>query len=89
MPWFARGFCTPGIAMTLWSVFHEHHQQQGSESPRVSNRPTSFPGNLCCCTGYRPIPDVISACLICCLPRVWIMAPVVVALQGLRLTMQG
>lgn len=46
------GFCTPGIVMSLFAAFHE--------APRPSDREaisTALAGNLCRCTGYRPIFD--------------------------------
>ena len=45
------GFCTPGIVMTLFALF------------KAKNRPSrdeiadALSGNLCRCTGYRPIID--------------------------------
>ncbi|EJW13482.1 Xanthine dehydrogenase, iron-sulfur cluster and FAD-binding subunit A [Rhodovulum sp. PH10] len=52
------GFCTPGIVMSLFAHYH-----------RVSAPPTRaeiddvLAGNLCRCTGYRPIVDAaIAAC---------------------------
>ncbi len=53
------GFCTPGFVMSLWSVY-EHHQ---ACSPGKGAQPTrqqladELSGNLCRCTGYRPILD--------------------------------
>jgi xanthine dehydrogenase small subunit len=41
------GFCTPGIVMTAWA-----HAQQGGEIHEA------LAGNLCRCTGYRPIVEV-------------------------------
>ncbi len=46
------GFCTPGIVMSLFAL------QQGAQGPVT--RPeveTALAGNLCRCTGYRPIVD--------------------------------
>lgn len=47
------GFCTPGFIMSLWSVYLEH-QQQGTRPSEALLR-TALAGNLCRCTGYRPI----------------------------------
>jgi xanthine dehydrogenase small subunit len=44
------GFCTPGIVMTAWAFARE-----GGEVHEA------LAGNLCRCTGYRPILDVFSA----------------------------
>ena len=52
------GFCTPGIVMSLFAL------QQGASDPVT--RPqveTALAGNLCRCTGYRPIVDAaMEAC---------------------------
>ena len=75
------GFCTPGIVMTLWSAY-EHHQQQGSE-PSRQQLADELSGNLCRCTGYRPILDAGQRMFD--LPAVRLdTVPVVAALQGLR-----
>ena len=47
------GFCTPGFIMSLWSVYLEHQQQ--SPLPSEAMLRTALAGNLCRCTGYRPI----------------------------------
>ncbi len=44
------GFCTPGIVMTAWA-----HAREGGEVHEA------LAGNLCRCTGYRPILDVFAA----------------------------
>ena len=49
------GFCTPGFVMSLWSLYLEH-EQCGERPGRESIRST-LTGNLCRCTGYRPILD--------------------------------
>ncbi|WP_459728589.1 xanthine dehydrogenase small subunit [Pseudomonas sp. MHK4] len=49
------GFCTPGFVMSLWSLYLEHEQcevRAGREEIR-----SALTGNLCRCTGYRPILD--------------------------------
>ena len=52
------GFCTPGIVMSLFAL------QQDAQGPVT--RPeveTALAGNLCRCTGYRPIVDAaMEAC---------------------------
>ncbi len=46
------GFCTPGFIMSLWDVY------QGSEAaPSRTELADALSGNLCRCTGYRPILD--------------------------------
>lgn len=51
------GFCTPGIVMSLFALF---------KNARAVSRPDvidALTGNLCRCTGYRPIVDAaLSAC---------------------------
>lgn len=49
------GFCTPGFVMTLTALY-EHHQSAGTrpERPELAD---ALAGNLCRCTGYRPILD--------------------------------
>ena len=47
------GFCTPGFVMSLWAC-HEHHTQAGTQ-PSRQQLADALSGNLCRCTGYRPI----------------------------------
>lgn len=49
------GFCTPGFVMSLWTLFLKH-EQDGERPGREVIRST-LTGNLCRCTGYRPILD--------------------------------
>lgn len=49
------GFCTPGFAMTLWSSY-ENHCAAGTRPDR-GQLADELAGNLCRCTGYRPILD--------------------------------
>ncbi|WP_250463918.1 xanthine dehydrogenase small subunit [Caballeronia sp. GAFFF2] len=49
------GFCTPGFAMSLWALYHAHPPEAGPPSRDEINAALS--GNLCRCTGYRPIVD--------------------------------
>ena len=47
------GFCTPGFAMTLTALYEDHCEQRSRPSRRqVAD---ALAGNLCRCTGYRPI----------------------------------
>lgn len=43
------GFCTPGIVMSMYTLLRNNTQ------PTMKNIETCFQGNLCRCTGYRPI----------------------------------
>ncbi len=49
------GFCTPGFVMSLWCEYIEH-QALGTRPDRAALR-NALTGNLCRCTGYRPILD--------------------------------
>ena len=49
------GFCTPGFVMSLWSTY-EHHRRP-ARSRRRQQLADDLSGNLCRCTGYRPILD--------------------------------
>ena len=49
------GFCTPGIAMALFAF---HHSDDPIETEKVHD---ALAGNLCRCTGYRPIVDAALA----------------------------
>ena len=49
------GFCTPGFVMTLFSMHHS-----GEKVTRTSINDW-LAGNLCRCTGYRPIADAAMA----------------------------
>jgi len=49
------GFCTPGFVMSMWSAC-ERHQAAGTV-PTRQQLADELSGNLCRCTGYRPILD--------------------------------
>lgn len=49
------GFCTPGIVMSLYSLLRE---TEGN--PSREQLTEAFDGNLCRCTGYKPIIDAAS-----------------------------
>jgi len=46
------GFCTPGIVMSLFAHYHECNG--GTSRDKIND---VLAGNLCRCTGYRPIVD--------------------------------
>ena len=46
------GFCTPGIVMSLFAHYHGEHD--GTTRDKIND---VLAGNLCRCTGYRPIVD--------------------------------
>nr|XP_023012755.1 xanthine dehydrogenase-like [Leptinotarsa decemlineata] len=43
------GFCTPGIVMSMYTLL------RNSPKPTMKDIEVAFQGNLCRCTGYRPI----------------------------------
>ncbi|WP_028202074.1 xanthine dehydrogenase small subunit [Paraburkholderia nodosa] len=67
------GFCTPGFVMSMWALYEKHgHEHAGhaahvGQSACAAKGACSVPsrdeianaltGNLCRCTGYRPILD--------------------------------
>jgi xanthine dehydrogenase small subunit len=75
------GFCTPGFVMSLWSLYLA--QENGAASLSRSQINDALSGNLCRCTGYKPI--IAAAQQMGTLPRVdFDRAPVVDALLGIR-----
>lgn len=53
------GFCTPGFAMSMWGMYVNH--EAGQPLPDRVEINDALSGNLCRCTGYRPIVDAASA----------------------------
>ena len=51
------GFCTPGFAMSLFGLY----QGCGGQAVDEAQARTALSGNLCRCTGYRPILDAAQA----------------------------
>ncbi|GAA0781375.1 xanthine dehydrogenase small subunit [Roseibium denhamense] len=52
------GFCTPGFIMTLFTLYHAEEKQKSRKTVTEW-----LAGNLCRCTGYRPIVDAaLEAC---------------------------
>jgi xanthine dehydrogenase small subunit len=49
------GFCTPGFVMSLYGCYERH--QAAGERPSRQQLADALSGNLCRCTGYRPILD--------------------------------
>ena len=75
------GFCTPGFVMSLWACY-ERHVSAGT-LPSRQQLADDLSGNLCRCTGYRPILDAgqrMFDAAAAALDRL----PVVKALQSLR-----
>src|SRR5690606_36112337 len=46
-----RGFCTPGFVMSLFALYNN------AEAPGRTAINDALAGNLCGCTGYRPIVE--------------------------------
>jgi xanthine dehydrogenase small subunit len=76
------GFCTPGFVMSLWACY-ERHQAAGTR-PTRQQLADDLSGNLCRCTGYRPILDAGER-MFEAVPQPLDRAPVMAALQTLRL----
>ncbi|MDB5819697.1 MAG: xdhA [Rhizobacter sp.] len=75
------GFCTPGFVMSLFASYERHGADQ--TVPTRQQLADELSGNLCRCTGYRPILDAGQRMFD--LPVASLdTAPVVAALQSLR-----
>ena len=71
------GFCTPGFVMSMWQVYQAH-----DTAPDRADLADALSGNLCRCTGYRPILDAAQTMFDA--PRAALdLAPVRAALQAL------
>jgi xanthine dehydrogenase small subunit len=55
------GFCTPGFVMSLWGLYLKDGEttklQPAQQQPSARQIDDALSGNLCRCTGYRPIID--------------------------------
>jgi xanthine dehydrogenase small subunit len=60
------GFCTPGFVMSLWALYLK--REGGNRLPQRKEIDDALSGNLCRCTGYRPIID--AAQRMCELPAI-------------------
>ncbi|MEC5385728.1 xanthine dehydrogenase small subunit [Uliginosibacterium sp. H3] len=54
------GFCTPGFIMSLWAHY-ENNRESRDAAPTRDEITDTLSGNLCRCTGYRPIIDAAQA----------------------------
>ena len=75
------GFCTPGFVMSL-TVCYEQHLSAGTRPDR-QQLADALSGNLCRCTGYRPILDAGQA-MFQGPPRPLDRAPIAAALAVLK-----
>ena len=62
------GFCTPGFAMSLFGIYQNHVLK--NEPLTRTTAQEALSGNLCRCTGYRPILD--AAQQMSALPRAYL-----------------
>jgi xanthine dehydrogenase small subunit len=53
------GFCTPGFVMSMWALYQNLDPAVGAPTRQEIDEALS--GNLCRCTGYRPIIDATQA----------------------------
>ena len=75
------GFCTPGFVMSLWDLYLKH--EDSAEKLQRKQIDDALSGNLCRCTGYRPIIE--AAHRMCELPRQQFDRPALAAaLQSLQ-----
>ena len=75
------GFCTPGFVMSL-AALHQRHAEAGSRPTRAEVA-DELSGNLCRCTGYRPILDAGERMFDSAAPAID-TAPIVAALRQLQ-----
>jgi len=72
------GFCTPGFVMSLWAMYENQ-----THAPTRTEATEHISGNLCRCTGYRPILDAAIAAYD--LPRVTLeREPIISTLKALE-----
>jgi len=55
------GFCTPGIVASLAALYHNKQAEGQFEPASEQEIHEALSGNLCRCTGYRPIIDAAKA----------------------------
>ena len=51
------GFCTPGFVMSLFALYQDEAIHRQKQKPSRDDVVEALAGNLCRCTGYRPIID--------------------------------
>jgi xanthine dehydrogenase small subunit len=55
------GFCTPGFVMSLFALYQNHQDKPDAGPVSRQTAQEALSGNLCRCTGYRPILDAAQA----------------------------
>jgi xanthine dehydrogenase small subunit len=75
------GFCTPGFVMSLWALYQAH--VAAGTRPTRQQIADALSGNLCRCTGYRPILDAGEHMFSIAVPVALERARVLAALQAL------
>ena len=75
------GFCTPGFAMTLQAIYERSQADTGR--PDRQQLADELSGNLCRCTGYRPLLDAGERMFTIQPPRRLDRAPAIAALRTL------
>lgn len=75
------GFCTPGFAMTLQAIYERSQADAGP--PDRQQLADELSGNLCRCTGYRPLLDAGERMFTIQPPRRLDRAPAIAALRTL------
>jgi xanthine dehydrogenase/oxidase len=63
------GFCTPGFVMSMYSHLQNH------SNPNAEELQKSLDGNLCRCTGYRPIIDAVKSISSIIISNIMIYSP--------------
>ncbi len=55
------GFCTPGFVMSMWALYENQPEHSAHKPcPPRDEINAALSGNLCRCTGYRPIVDAVA-----------------------------
>ncbi len=54
------GFCTPGMVMSLFALYHREGRGTPPSRQEIND---ALAGNLCRCTGYRPIIEAAEAAM--------------------------
>ncbi|MBY4895720.1 xanthine dehydrogenase small subunit [Cupriavidus sp. AU9028] len=78
------GFCTPGFVMSLWALYEQCAGK--AETPDRQRICDALTGNLCRCTGYRPIVEAGQRMMALPAPHASRLDPKAIAeiLRGLR-----